>query len=273
MVAGPRRRDLGELIRLGQSVGEQLRGPVADTVRTKVHGWRDPRAKLLRRRRRAKRSTAAWSGATALGGVWVGIDAAHAELFSTVGGFTSMIVTALFLYCTSGSVRKLVTLQRQPLPPAVPPPVRLPPAGSAAREPMRRLAEAEASLAELLVQLGTPRPGGLAPLPAESLAHAQESATEAATALRAVAAQLAAVERARTIAPASQRGPLDQGITDLRRRLDEGLDGYLALIGTAGQAVIASSPVSPNEALLDASDRLSGLASALRELSGPDDYR
>lgn len=271
MAAGPRRRDLGELIRLGQTVSEQLRGPVADTVRTRVATWRDPRAKLLRRRRRAKRGTIAWSGGTALGGVWVGIDAAHAELFTTFGGFTSMIVTAVLLYCTAGSTRRLVQLHRQPLPAAAPPPVRLPPAGSAAREPMRRLAEAEASLAELLVQLGTPRPGGLAPLPAESLAHAQASATEAATALRAVAAQLSAVERARDIAPASQLGPLDQGVADLRRRLQEGLDGYLALIGTAGQAVIASSSASPNEALLDASDRLSGLASALRELAGSAD--
>lgn len=273
MAAGPRRRDLGELIRLGQSVSEQLRGPVADTVRTRVASWRDPRAKLLRRRRRAKRSTVAWSGATTLGGVWVGIDAAHAELFTTFGGFTSMIVTAVFLYCTTGSVRKLIGLHRQPLPAAAPPPVQLPPAGSAAREPMRRLAEAEASLAELLVQLGTPRPGGLAPLPAESLAHAQESANAAAAALRAVAAQLAAVEKARRVASESHRGPLDQGVAELRRRLDEGLDGYVALIGTAGQAVIASGSVSPNEALLDASDRLSGLASALRELAGPNDVR
>jgi len=267
MAAGPRRRDLGELIKLGQSVSEQLRGPVADTVRSKVHGWRDPRARLLRRRRRAKRSTAAWSGATALGGLWIGVE--HAQLV-TFTGVTAMIVTAVFAYCTTGSVRKLVALHRQPLPAALPPPVRLPPAGSAAREPMRRLAEAEASLAELLVQLGTPRPGGLAPLPAESLAHAQESATEAATALRAVAAQLSAVERARDIAPLSQRGPLDHGVAELSRRLSEGMDGYVALIGTAGQAVIASSSASPNEALLDASDRLSGLASALRELAGPD---
>jgi hypothetical protein len=267
MAAGPRRRDLGELIKLGQTVTEQLRGPVADTVRTKVHGWRDPRAKMLRRRRRAKRATVAWSGATVLGGVWIGVE--HAALFG-FAGVTAMIVTALFLYCLVGSARKTIMLHRQALPAAAPPPVRLPPGGSVAREPMRRLAEAEASLAELLVQLGTPRPGGLAPLPAESLAHAQESAAEAATALRAVAAQLTAVERARDIAPMSQRGPLELGVTDLSRRLDEGLDGYLALIGTAGQAVIASSAGSPNEALLDASDRLSGLASALRELSGPD---
>ncbi|MFC0431228.1 hypothetical protein [Kutzneria buriramensis] len=272
MAAGPRRRDLGELIRLGQTVGEQLRGPVADSVRTKVASWRDPRAKLLRRRRRAKRSTAAWTGTTALGGLWIGIDAAGNSLLS-FNGITAMAVTAVFAFCTTGSVRKLVALHRQPLPAAMPPPVRLPAAGSAAREPMRRLAEAEAGLAELLVQLGTPRPGGLAPLPAQSLAHAQESATEAATALRAVAAQLSAVERARDLAPLSQRGPLDQGVADLRRRLDEGLDGYLALIGTAGQAVIASGSVTPNDALLDASDRLSGLASALRELSGSDDFR
>jgi hypothetical protein len=273
MAAGPRRKDLGELIRLGQSVSDQLRGPVADSVRTKVASWRDPRAKLLRRRRRAKRATAAWSGGTALGGLWVGVDAVHGELLTTFGGFTSLVVTGVFLFCTSGSVQKLIALHRQPLPAAIPPPVRLPPSGSAAREPMRRLAEAEAGLAELLVQLGTPRPGGLAPLPAQSLAHAPESANEAATALRSVAAQLSAVERARDLTPPGQRGALDQGVADLRRRLEEGLDGYIALIATAGQAVLASGPVSPNDALLDASDRLSGLATALRELAGPDALR
>jgi hypothetical protein len=268
MGAGPRKRDLAELIQFGRAVGDQLRGPVADTIRGKVANWRDPRARMLRRRRRAKRATFAWGSGTVLGGVGVGVEAVNHVLLG-FPGVSLMGMTVVLGYCAVSSGMKTLRLHREPLPAAPAPPVALPPTGSAAREPMRRLAEAEASLDELMRQLGTARQGGIAPVPAESLAHAQEAAAETAMALRAVAAQLTAVEKARDITPMAQRGPLNDGVRGLRRRLDEGLDSYLSLITTAGQAVIASSTVTPNEALLDASDRLTGLASALRELSQP----
>ncbi len=106
-------------------------------------------------------------------------------------------------------------------------------------------------------------------MPADSVAQARATGAEAAAALRAVAAQLQAVERARDSAPPLHRGPLVEGVQGLRAQLDEGLDGYGALIAAAGQAVAASatSVTGSKQALTEATDHLAGLASALRELS------
>lgn len=264
MGMGSRRRELGELIQFGQAVGQQMRGPMADTIRSKVASWRDPRARMLRRRRRSAKVTTLWSGLTLLGGV--GVYSEHAALV-TPGGIAVTGVTLLFGYFAVTSGLKTSKLYRTPLPEAPVPAVQLPATGSMAREPMRVLAEAESSLDELLAQLSTPTRAGVPPVPLESVAHAKAAASEAAEAIRTVSIQLIAVERARDIAPSAHRRPLIEGVKQLRVQLDEGVHGYRALVAAAGQAVVASSSTAPNAALLDASDRLSGLASALRELA------
>ncbi|MDQ3789596.1 MAG: hypothetical protein M3422_20430, partial [Actinomycetota bacterium] len=91
----------------------------------------------------------------------------------------------------------------------------------------------------------------------------------AAQALRAVAAQLAAVELARDHAPPMERGPLIEGVRRLREQLDEGLNGYRSLVAAAGRVVAASSSAGPKQELAEATDHLAGLAVALRELSDP----
>ncbi|HEX6356888.1 hypothetical protein [Actinophytocola sp.] len=48
----------------------------------------------------------------------------------------------------------------------------------------------------------------------------------------------------------------------------DGLIGYRSLVAVAGR-VVASSSAGPKQVLADASDRLAGLAMALRELSDP----
>ncbi|AHI00510.1 hypothetical protein GCM10010174_64030 [Kutzneria viridogrisea] len=262
---GSRKRQLTELIQFGQAVSEQVRGPVADTIRAKVANWRDPRARLLRKRRRAGRVTAVWGGMTAIGG---GLVIGQAADLSGPGGIAAICATALFGWFATSSGVKTIKLYRTPLPEPPVPLASLPPNGSAAREPMRALAEAEAGLAELLRQLGTPSAVGVAPLPAESVAHARVAAAEAAAAIRAVAEQLVAVERARDIVPIAQRAELSAGVRKLREQVDEGVEGYRALVAAAGQAVLTSNTATaPNQALLEASDHLTGLASALRELS------
>jgi hypothetical protein len=144
----------------------------------------------------------------------------------------------------------------------------MPPKGSAAYQPMQRLAEAEGALTQLVRQLagteGTP-----ASVPLESVAHAEQTGAEAAQALRAVAAQLSAVELARDHAPPMERGPLIEGVRRLREQLDEGLNGYRSLVAAAGRVVAASSSAGPKQELADATDHLAGLAVALRELSEP----
>jgi hypothetical protein len=162
---------------------------------------------------------------------------------------------------------RLRALHRVQLPVTVTP-APLPSPSSAAYEPMKRLAECEASLAELLRQLSVPSAAGTTAVPEMSVEDARVTAAEAATALRALAARLQAVERARDASPAGQRGALDAAVRTLREQLDDGLDGYGALIAAAGHAVAASSSdMRPSkEALTDATDRLAGLAIALREL-------
>jgi ABC-type multidrug transport system fused ATPase/permease subunit len=189
------------------------------------------------------------------------------------GGVASIAATGAL---SIRSTRRMVLLKRardefdrehRPVVTAAPRPP-MPPKGSAAHEPMQRLAEAEAALAQLVRQLAGA--GGMpASVPLESVAHAEQTGAEAAQALRAVGAQLAAVELARDHAPPMERGPLIEGVRRLREQLEEGLNGYRSLVAAAGRVVAASSSAGPKQELADATDHLAGLAVALRELSDP----
>ncbi|MGQ0841102.1 phage shock envelope stress response protein PspM [Actinokineospora sp.] len=254
---GPRRN---ELLRLGELVGQHLRGPYADQVRGKLAEWCDPRAKALRQRRRAVRRTRLWTAA----GVTTGGGAVVLETASTDFGAG---VTGLVVAAGVAGVMTVVTgvrawrLHRVPLPAAAHVPAALPARGSAAREPMARLAQAEDTLRELLAQLGR---GAL--VPSDSIEHSRRTGADAAGALREVAAQLGAVERARDHAPAADRGHLADGVRRLRGQLDEGVEGYCGLVAAAGRVLAASSPAGPRHDLVDATDHLAGLALALRDL-------
>lgn len=250
MASGSRKHDLAELAELGGQLGRQLH--------SRISQWLDPRARLLRKRKRTARATMVWGGLTGLGGVGVGVEAAAGHL-ATFGGTGLLGATVLLGAGTVALGVRTLRLYRTPLPESAPAASALPPSGSVAREPMRRLATAEKTLHELLTQIA---------VPGETVADARATAVEAAAALRGAAAQVIAVERARDIAPRSECAALQDGIDRLRVQLDEGLDGYGALVAAAGHAVVASSSASPREALVDATDRLAGLASALRELSG-----
>ena len=75
-----------------------------------------------------------------------------------------------------------------------PPPLPRPPLPahiSAARVPMEKLHGAEDTMQALLVQLDSP---DLTSMPTESVQHARQTAQEASSAIRAVSAQLQAVE-------------------------------------------------------------------------------
>jgi hypothetical protein len=189
------------------------------------------------------------------------------------GGIGAIVFTGAL---SIRSMRRMVLLKRardefdsQHKPAAVaaarPP---MPPRGSAAYEPMQRLSEAESALEQLVRQLAGTE-SAPASVPLESVAHAEQTGAEAAQALRAVAAQLAAVELARDHAPPMERAPLIDGVRRLRDQLDEGLTGYRSLVAAAGRVVAASSSSGRKQELADATDHLAGLAVALRELSDP----
>nr|WP_052478228.1 hypothetical protein [Kibdelosporangium sp. MJ126-NF4]CEL16867.1 POSSIBLE CONSERVED MEMBRANE ALANINE RICH PROTEIN [Kibdelosporangium sp. MJ126-NF4]CTQ91905.1 POSSIBLE CONSERVED MEMBRANE ALANINE RICH PROTEIN [Kibdelosporangium sp. MJ126-NF4] len=250
----------GDFLELRQLVEKQLRGPVVDQVRSQLSRWSDPAAKLERRKKRT--AAAMWFFIFlalllgVVGAVIVTGTAATAVLSGAVAGVFAL--GSLALGARSGV--RLRRLNRAPLPTATP---SLPPARSAAREPMERLGDAERVLADLLRQLSSPRSA----VPADSVDEARRTGAEAAAALREVAAELQAVERARDMAPAADQAALADGVRRLREQLDEGLEGYGTLIAAAGRLVAASSSGGPdNNALTDATDRLHGLAVALREI-------
>ena len=253
----PRR---GEFAELRQLVERQLRGPVAEQVRSQLTRWTDPAAKLERRKKRV--AAAMWLFLFA--GLLLCVVG---FVMVTTGGPTVLLtgaVTGVFgvggLALGGRSGMRLRSLNRTALPAAAP---SLPPVKSLAREPMERLEDAERALYELLRQLSSPR----STVPPESIQEARTTAAEAAVALREVAGQLQSVERARDLAPPRDWAALAEGVGKLRNQLDQGLDGYGSLIAAAGRLVAASSTGGPDrQALTDASDRLHGLAVALREL-------
>jgi hypothetical protein len=232
------------------------------------------RRRLARKRVWASRWFSAWALITLLCGLLiVGVatgavaDGGNDALF---GAIAATLVTAVITIRSAARLAMARSAQREfdvQYPRtggtiAMPQPAAMPPKGSAAREPMRSLAEAERALSQVLAQLSAS-----AAVPDESVAQARETSTEAATALRAVSAQLVAVELARDHAPPMERGPLVDGVNSLRAQLDEGLEGYRSLVAAAGRVVAASSAPGPKQELNDATDHLAGLAVALRELS------
>jgi hypothetical protein len=223
--------------------------------------WTDPAAKLERRKKRA--AAVMWLFlfiALLLGVFGAGTILTAAEASDVLGGAVACVFAVGSLTVGARSGLRLRALNRT-APPEIAP--ALPAARSSAREPMERLADAERALAELLRQLDSPRSN----VPADTVDHARQTGKEAAAALREVADQLQSVERARDLAPAQDRAPLADGVERLREQLDQGLDGYGGLIAAAGRLVAASSTGGPDkQALTDASDRLHGLAVALREL-------
>jgi hypothetical protein len=247
--------------------------PAFAEARAKWDRWNHPAAKLERRKRRTSKALTLWIILTILCAVvtvaaavgWIS-PAGAAMMPQAITAFAGAVIFGTF------SVRsglKLRELKRTPIPaaPAGPPP--LPPARSAAREPMERLAECEASLTELLRQLSVPTSLGTLQVSEVSVADARQTATEAAAALRGLAARIQAIERGRDSAPAREKAALDAAVAKLREQLDDGLEGYSGLVAAAGHTVAAAGDglVTSKQALTDATDHLAGLAMALRELS------
>jgi cytoskeletal protein RodZ len=275
-----------ELYQLTQLANRYLNNQVVAQVQDAWTKRGDEQVRIERQRRRlarkrvwASRWATAWLVITLLCallvvGVMTGA-VAEGDTTSLFGAIAATIVTLVITIRTAVRMSLARNAQREfdeahPRPgvpaAAVAAPAALPPKTSAAREPMERLAQAEKALGQVLAQLsGTA--GMPASVPVESVAQAQATSAEAATALRAVSAQLVAVELARDHAPPLERAPLVEGVSRLREQLDEGLDGYRSLVAAAGRVVAASSAPGPKQELTEATDHLAGLAVALRELS------
>ncbi|SMD04365.1 hypothetical protein SAMN05660733_03667 [Lentzea albidocapillata] len=269
-----RNRPNNEIVRkVVNELGASLQGhPLAEQARYRMQKWNDPRAKLERKRKRTNAVLTFWLivismlgtlavlGFTGVLGTWAAVTGAIGAAVPTV------------LAVRSGfKLRELkadrVRLELAPPPPPRPP---LPAHISSARVPMEKLHGAEDTMNQLLVQLDSP---ALTSMPAESVQHARQTAQEASAAIRAVSAQLQAVERARDTAPHLERASLVEGVRVLRTQLADGVDRYCALVAAAGQALAASTQFQdPREVLDDATDHMAGLASAMRDVSGYSAY-
>ncbi|HEX5493557.1 MAG TPA: hypothetical protein VFX70_03150 [Mycobacteriales bacterium] len=230
-------------------------------LRTSLSGLRDPARRHRRRRRRAHRAlvfrsllTVALAWVTSVVGAAPGVELGEV-FWGTATGFAGLGLLA--------GVRRVWLLERSGKPPRPAAPAPLPPAGSAARAPLERLASRERALADLLALLGPP-----------ATDVAAEAAAAAAT-LREHAGRLLAVETARRGVPAEAAAGLDAVVATLRQRLEEGVSGYDRVVSAAADAVAASGggqAGGPDRSALyrleDAADTLVGLARGLREVAG-----
>jgi hypothetical protein len=175
-----------------------------------------------------------------------------------VGAVLTGILAAARVVASRAAARQPVAAAKPAV--ALPAATRLPGRKSAAWAPMQRLAGAEIALRDLLRQLGDA-------VPRDVVDAAWRTAAETADRLRVLAAKIEAVEAAVAHAPAGQRAGLEDGTRNLLAHLERGLDGYQELIAAAGHLVLADSPNPVPDGLVEATDHLAGLASALRELS------
>ncbi|MET9228008.1 hypothetical protein [Lentzea sp. NPDC003310] len=265
-----RNRPNNEIVRkvVGE-LGASLQGhPLAEQARYRLQKWNDPVAKLERKRKRTNAVLTFWLIVISMLGTlavlgFTGVLGTWAAVTGSIGAAVPAVLAV-----RSGFKLKELGVARQRLALSPPPPPRppLPAHISSARVPMEKLHSAEDAMTQLLQQLDSP---ALTSMPTESVQHARQTAQEAATAIRAVSAQLQAVERARDTAPHLERAALVEGVRVLRIQLADGVDRYCALVAEAGKALAASTQFqNPAEVLDDATDHMAGLASAMRDVSG-----
>ncbi len=241
----------------------------SDMLAEKLHAAADPRAKLLRKRRWAFRlgvflsfSAAFWVGVTALLAAW---STPVWALFipSPIAVGAAFLATLAFL--------RFRWLRREPLPPHRSRSARrLPPRGSAARQPMTALNAAERGLTSML---GVMERGQM--LPGEELRELRSAAEQTVATMAATATEVVSMERAVRAAP-QLRAHLTPTIAAFRQQLDYGAQQYNEMVSAAAQLVSAansgsmsSSPMSQRryrDELVLATDRLTGWAQAFDEL-------
>jgi hypothetical protein len=241
----------------------------SELLAQKLNAAADPRAKLLRKRRWALRlgvfftvSAVFWIGVTGLLASW---STPVWALFipSPIAVGAAFLATLAFL--------RYRWLRGEPLPPErTRTGRRLPPWGSAARQPMSALAASERGLFSLL---GVMERGHM--LPADELWDLRTAAEQTATTMSATATEVVSMERAVSSAPQSG-AHLAPTIAAFTAQLDRGARQYDEMVSAAAQLVSAansgsmsSSPMSQRryrDQLSLATDRLAGWAQAFDEL-------
>jgi hypothetical protein len=247
--------------------GVDTAAELSDVLAQKLGAAADPRAKILRKRRWAFRAGLFFTFST---GLWVVVTAVLASWNTPAWALPipgAIAVGAAFL-ATLSFVRYR-WLKASPLPPqrSV---RRLPPWGSAARQPMAALSSAERGMFALL---GVMQRGQM--LPDDELREVTVAANQTAATMAATATEVVSMERAAGASPQS-RAHLAPTIRAFSAQLETGVRQYNEMVTAAAQLVSAansgtmsSSPMSAQRyrhELGTATDRLSGWAQAFDEL-------
>lgn len=256
-----RRDTMSGLIQRGVDTAAEF----SDVLAQKLAAAADPRAKLLRKRRWARRLGWFFAATT---GFWILLTALLASWSTPVW---ALIVTGCIAAAAAFPATLLFLryrwLRRESLP-ETPAPRRLPPRGSAARQPMGALASSERGLLSLLGVLGRSRL-----LPAGELREISAVAAQTASTMAATAAEVVAMERAAAASPQS-RAHLTPTINAFAAQLHSGARQYDDMVTAAAQLVstVNAGPVSQipaqryRDELTGATDRLHGWAMAYHEL-------
>jgi hypothetical protein len=235
----------------------------------KLHAAADPRAKLMRKRRWALRLGVFFTVSCVF---WVSVTGLLASWSTPVWALfipAPIAVGAAFL--ATLSFLRYRWLRGEPLPPQRSRVTRrLPPWGSAARQPIAALAASERGFFSLL---GVMERGRM--LPVDELRELTAAANLTAATMAATANEVMSMERAIGSAPQS-RFHLAPTITAFTTQLDQGARQYNEMVTAAAQLVSAantgsmsSSPMSQQryrDELVNTTDRLMGWAQAFDEL-------
>ena len=246
---------------------------LSDLVAKKISAAADPRARLLRRRRRALRwglifsaGCLFWMVVTAVLAAW-GWFALLLEITGAVAVVMAIPATLLLL--------RYRWLRSEPLPTPRPTNTRrLPPPGSAARPAMYALGASERGFFSLL---GVIERGSM--LPADEIRDLTAAANKTSAAMAATAAEVVSMERAAQYSESS-RSYLVPTINAFTAQLSAGVRQYNEMVTAAAQLVSsangsanagagsAASQQRYRAELVDATDRLLGWAQAFDELGG-----
>ena len=242
---------------------------VFDFLARKINAAADPRARLLRRRRRALRwglifgiGCLFWAAVTMVLAAW-GWFALLLEITGAVAVLMAIPATLLLL--------RYRWLRAEPLPAERPASTRrLPPPGSAARPAMYALGASERGFFSLL---GVLQRGSM--LPEDEIRDVTAAATKTSAALAATAAEVVSMERAAHDSAAS-RSYLVPTINAFTAQLSSGVRQYNEMVTAAahlvssasGEVVGGGAQQRYRDELVGATDRLVGWAQAFDELGG-----
>ncbi|QUR67047.1 phage shock envelope stress response protein PspM [Mycobacterium spongiae] len=260
------------VLRRGYQRGMDTAADLSGLVVQKISAAADPRARLLRRRRRALR----WGLVFSAGCVFWAVVTA---LLAAWGWFVLLLVVTGTIAVLQAIPATLLLfryrwLRSEPLPaPRQSNARRLPPAGSAARPAMSALGASERGFFSLL---GVIERGAM--LPAAEIRDLTAAANQTSAAMVATASEVVSMERAAQQSTSS-RSYLVPTINAFTAQLSAGVRQYNTMVTAAAQLVSSANGDAGRGAavgaqqryraeLVGATDRLVGWAQAFDELGG-----